>query len=263
MDARTTTATLTSAGPLHHSERPILLLHGFLATARAVGWLADRLGRSGYYAHHVELGGLFGRFNTRPMEEPARVVAERVEQLARDHRCQRIDLVGHSAGGLIGRVLRPETGRRPSRAPPRDVGHAASRDALGLFGASFRARAAEPAPDDPRVAVPARPRRRHLPRRGTADVHLLAMRFGLSSVVVPLGGSLGSASQECRSGARRTSRVAVQCRDLFDHLSRVRIGGTAHPGQASAARWGGVDSAAGDKSSGRRTPSAPGERAVG
>jgi triacylglycerol lipase len=30
-------------------------------------------------------------------------VAERVEQLARDHRCERIDLVGHSEGRLIGR----------------------------------------------------------------------------------------------------------------------------------------------------------------
>jgi triacylglycerol lipase len=30
-------------------------------------------------------------------------VAERVEELARDHRWERIDLVGHSEGGLIGR----------------------------------------------------------------------------------------------------------------------------------------------------------------
>jgi triacylglycerol lipase len=114
MDARTTTATLTSSGTLHHCERPMLLVHGFLATARVLGWLADRLGRSGYRAHDVELGRLFGRFNTRPMEELARVVAERVEQLARDHRCQRIDLVGHSAGGLIGRyyVQKLEGARR-------------------------------------------------------------------------------------------------------------------------------------------------------
>jgi triacylglycerol lipase len=32
-----------------------------------------------------------------------RVVADRVEQLAREHRCERIDLIGHSEGGLIGR----------------------------------------------------------------------------------------------------------------------------------------------------------------
>ena len=81
----------------------MLLVHGFLATPRIVGSLAARLSRLGYCPHRVDLGGLFGRFNTRPIEELARVVADRIEQLARDHRCDRIDLVGHSEGGLIGR----------------------------------------------------------------------------------------------------------------------------------------------------------------
>jgi triacylglycerol esterase/lipase EstA (alpha/beta hydrolase family) len=81
----------------------MLLVHGFLATPRVVGWLAARLRRSGYCAHGVDLGGLFGRFNARPVEELARVVAERIEQLALDHRWERTDLVGHSEGGLIGR----------------------------------------------------------------------------------------------------------------------------------------------------------------
>jgi pimeloyl-ACP methyl ester carboxylesterase len=47
----------------------------------------------------VDLGGLFGRFNARPIEELAHVVADRIEQLADDLRCERIDLVGHSEGG--------------------------------------------------------------------------------------------------------------------------------------------------------------------
>jgi hypothetical protein len=81
----------------------MLLVHGFLATPHVFRWLAARLGRSGYCVHGVDLGGLFGRFNARPIEELAHVVAERVRQLARDHPCERIDLVGHSAGGLIGR----------------------------------------------------------------------------------------------------------------------------------------------------------------
>jgi hypothetical protein len=81
----------------------MLLLHGFLATPRVVGRLAARLRRWGYCGHGVDLGGVFGRFNARPVEEIARVVAERVEQLVRDHGCERIDLVGHSEGGLIGR----------------------------------------------------------------------------------------------------------------------------------------------------------------
>ena len=81
----------------------MLLVHGFLATPRVVGWLAARLGRLGYCAHGVDLGGLFGHLNARPVEELAGVVAERVEQLTREHGCERIDLVGHSEGGLIGR----------------------------------------------------------------------------------------------------------------------------------------------------------------
>src|SRR5690242_9052921 len=100
MDPRATATLLSLA---QRDERPVLLVHGFLATPRVVGWLAGRLARLGYCPHDVDLGGLFGRFNARPVEELAGVVAERVEQLAREHRCERIDLVGHSEGGLIGR----------------------------------------------------------------------------------------------------------------------------------------------------------------
>src|SRR4029077_10952104 len=102
MEARVTTATLTSSA-LHRCERPMLLVHGFLATPRVVGWLAGRLSRLGHCPHSVDLGGVFGRFNAWSVEEAAQVVANRVEQLAREYRCERIDLVGHSEGGLIGR----------------------------------------------------------------------------------------------------------------------------------------------------------------
>src|SRR5262249_55405313 len=101
MDAGATTAAALSR--VHRGKRPILLVHGFLAASRAVGWLAGRLPGLGYPAHDVDLRGLFGCFNVRPVEELARVVAQRVERLAREHRCERIDLVGHSEGGLIGR----------------------------------------------------------------------------------------------------------------------------------------------------------------
>jgi pimeloyl-ACP methyl ester carboxylesterase len=83
--------------------RPLLLLHGFLSTPLSVNLLAAELGRSGYCTHRVDLGGLFGRFSSLPVEEVAGVVAERVERLARDHGVERLDLVGHSQGGLIGR----------------------------------------------------------------------------------------------------------------------------------------------------------------
>jgi len=53
--------------------------------------------------HCIDFGGLFGRYNARPVEELAHIVAERVDQLVRDHPRERIVLVGHSLGGLIGR----------------------------------------------------------------------------------------------------------------------------------------------------------------
>ena len=94
----------------------MLLVHGFLVTPGVLSTLAGRLRRWGYCTHGVNLGGVFGRFNARPVEQLARIVAERVEQLVRDHGCERIDLVGHSEGGLIGRyyVQRLNGARRVS-----------------------------------------------------------------------------------------------------------------------------------------------------
>jgi hypothetical protein len=73
------------------------------SSPRRAPWADWRLARSGYSAHRVDLGGLLGRFNTLPVETLAQVVADRVEQLARNYLCERIELVGHSEGDLIGR----------------------------------------------------------------------------------------------------------------------------------------------------------------
>lgn len=87
----------------HCGRRPVLLLHGFLATPLTLSSLTTQLRRLGYCAQVVPLGGLFGRFNTLPIEEVSRVIADHVEQLVQTHRYEHIDVVGHSEGGLIGR----------------------------------------------------------------------------------------------------------------------------------------------------------------
>jgi len=89
--------------PRQCGARPILLLHGFLSTPLVLTMLTARLRRSGYCAHRVDLGGLFGRYNSRPVEEIARLVADRVAGLVADHGGRRLALVGHSEGGIIGR----------------------------------------------------------------------------------------------------------------------------------------------------------------
>src|SRR5438445_7640494 len=121
LDTRVTTASFASSGlrPLQCGRRPILLLHGFLATPRALGRLAVRLRWSGYRAHCVDLGGLFGRFNTRTVEEMACILAERVEQLAL-RSSGRANRSGRPLAGRAGRaVLRSEAERGSPCAPPR------------------------------------------------------------------------------------------------------------------------------------------------
>jgi triacylglycerol lipase len=78
---------------------PVLLLHGFLATPRALGPLSRRLQGDGFRVFSVELGGLF---NTRSIDELAKVVGDEVERIyERNPGMARLTVIGHSQGGLI------------------------------------------------------------------------------------------------------------------------------------------------------------------
>lgn len=89
-------------GPAALQGAPILLLHGFLSTPRALRPLAHRLGRDGFRVFSVGLGGLAGRFNTRRIDELARLVRDEVERIyARNPGMGRLIVIGHSQGGLI------------------------------------------------------------------------------------------------------------------------------------------------------------------
>lgn len=81
---------------------PVLLLHGFLSTPRALGPLARRLGADGFRVFTVELGGLGGRLNTRRIDELAERVRDEVEAIyRRNPGLPRLVVIGHSQGGLI------------------------------------------------------------------------------------------------------------------------------------------------------------------
>jgi triacylglycerol lipase len=101
LDTRATTLFPESRRP--YTGRPVLLVHGLFATPRDVALLAARLRRSGHEARCVDLGALLGRLDTRTIEELALVLADRVEELAWDRPGERIDVVGHSQGGLVAR----------------------------------------------------------------------------------------------------------------------------------------------------------------
>jgi triacylglycerol lipase len=81
---------------------PVLLLHGFLATRRALGPLARRLAKDGYRVFSIELGGIAGRFPTRRIDELAAEVRDEVERIyERNPGLGRLIVMGHSQGGLI------------------------------------------------------------------------------------------------------------------------------------------------------------------
>jgi triacylglycerol lipase len=81
---------------------PVLLLQGFLATRRSLEALERRLVRDGFRVFSVELGGLAGRFNSRRIDELARIVRDEVERIyARHPGMGPLTVIGHSKGGLI------------------------------------------------------------------------------------------------------------------------------------------------------------------
>lgn len=83
-------------------KHPVLLLYGFGATRRIFGVLERRLRQDGYGVFSVNLGGIFDTFNTRCIEESARLVRDKIERLTARFNLRKITIIGHSKGGLIG-----------------------------------------------------------------------------------------------------------------------------------------------------------------
>jgi triacylglycerol esterase/lipase EstA (alpha/beta hydrolase family) len=82
---------------------PIILLYGLGATPRTISRLRDRLKKDDYPVLSLNLGGLFGLFNTESIASVARVVHNAIEELhAEVGFNQKLTLLCHSKGGLIG-----------------------------------------------------------------------------------------------------------------------------------------------------------------
>ncbi len=91
------------------SER-VLLLHGFFQTRNLWDVMEDRLRFDGYSVMSFNLGGLFWRYNTHPVEKTAKLIAEKIERLADKHDFEHLHIIGHSKGGLIARRYVQEYG---------------------------------------------------------------------------------------------------------------------------------------------------------
>jgi triacylglycerol lipase len=83
--------------------RPVLLLYGWGMTRRVFHILETRFRRDGFVVFTLNLGGIFDTYNTRRIEELAKLVALKIERLYRKGKLRhKLAIVGHSKGGLIG-----------------------------------------------------------------------------------------------------------------------------------------------------------------
>lgn len=77
---------------------PVLLIHGFLGTRGSMFLLEQRLLRDGFSIVSFNLGVL----NVRDIRTSALLIHRKVQSILEQSGLQRLDIVGHSMGGLIG-----------------------------------------------------------------------------------------------------------------------------------------------------------------
>ena len=77
---------------------PVLLIHGFLGTRGSMFEIEQRLVRDGFNVVSFNLGLL----NVRDIRTSALLIHRKVEAILKQSGLQRIDIIGHSMGGLIG-----------------------------------------------------------------------------------------------------------------------------------------------------------------
>ncbi len=90
-------------GDLGRRQQTVLLLHGFMQTRAVWQVMEDRLRYDGYGVFSFDLGGLFYRFNTKPIGELSAHISEKVEGICRRYGFESFHVVGHSKGGLVAR----------------------------------------------------------------------------------------------------------------------------------------------------------------
>lgn len=77
---------------------PVLLIHGFLGTRGSMYPLERRLAADGICVFSFNLG----TFNTRDIRRSAFLIHRKIESILAQTNVHRIDIIGHSMGGLIG-----------------------------------------------------------------------------------------------------------------------------------------------------------------
>ena len=80
------------------SSPPVLLIHGFLGTRGSMYMLERRLVEDGFVVVSFNIGTL----NLRDIRRSAFMIHRKIERILAQTPSQKIDIIGHSMGGLIG-----------------------------------------------------------------------------------------------------------------------------------------------------------------
>ena len=81
----------------------VLLVHGFFQTRNIWDAMERRLRHDGYSVMSFNQHGSFSRLNTQPIDSLAQALARKIEHLSDTHGFEKIHIVGHSKGGIVGR----------------------------------------------------------------------------------------------------------------------------------------------------------------
>lgn len=89
---------------LKNSKNPVLMIYGFGATRRTFSILEKRLYNDGFTVFSINLGGIFGTFNTHKIEDLGAFIDQKIEHLYKKYEIRgKLSILAHSKGGLIGR----------------------------------------------------------------------------------------------------------------------------------------------------------------
>jgi triacylglycerol esterase/lipase EstA (alpha/beta hydrolase family) len=83
---------------VNEAHPPVLLIHGFLGTRGSMWPLEQRLGKEGIVVFSFNLG----TFNSRDIRTSAFLIHRKIEAILAQTNVKKIDIIGHSMGGLIG-----------------------------------------------------------------------------------------------------------------------------------------------------------------
>lgn len=88
----------SSMADVRPTEPPVLLIHGFLGTRGSMYMLERRLEEDGVTVFSFNLGTI----NTRDIRRSAFLIHRKIERILSQTSVDKIDIIGHSMGGLIG-----------------------------------------------------------------------------------------------------------------------------------------------------------------